>query len=70
MELLENTDTDADRAAALTRLLDHYPHLSYAAQVELEPHGKPMAPGPLRPCVIPERFSDCKSALSWFSAER
>jgi len=55
-ELLENTDTDADRSAALTRLLNHYPHLSYAAQVELKPRDKPIAPGPLRPGLTPERF--------------
>jgi len=69
-ELLENTDTDADRSAALTRLLNHYPHLSYAAQVELKPRDKPMVPGSLRPGVTADQFSDYKSALSWFSAER
>ena len=61
---------DADRSAALTRLLNHYPHLSYAAQVELKPRDKPMAPGSLRPGVTAEQFSDYKSALSWFSAKR
>jgi hypothetical protein len=69
-ELLENTDTDADRSAALTRLLNHYPHSRYAAQVELKPRDRPIAPGSLRPGVTTEQFSDYKSALSWLSAER
>jgi DNA-binding SARP family transcriptional activator len=35
-ELSDSTDTDTDRYEALARLLDHYQHSSYAAQVGLE----------------------------------
>jgi tetratricopeptide (TPR) repeat protein len=69
-ELLEDTDTDADRYEALARMLNHYLHSSYAAQVELKPHDESIAPGPPRPGVTPERFSDYESAMSWFSTER
>jgi tetratricopeptide (TPR) repeat protein len=68
-ELLADTDTDADRYAALARMLNHYLHSGHAAQVELKPHDESMAPGPPRPGVTPERFSDYESAMSWFSAE-
>jgi tetratricopeptide (TPR) repeat protein len=69
-ELREATDTEEARRAALVRLLDHYLHSSYAAQVELKPHREPIAPGGLHPGVTPERFSDYESAMSWFTAER
>jgi DNA-binding SARP family transcriptional activator len=69
-ELSDSTDTDTDRDEALARLLDHYQHSSYAAQVELEPHREPIAPSPPLPGVTPEQFSDYASAISWFAAER
>jgi DNA-binding SARP family transcriptional activator len=47
-ELSEESDSDADRHEALTRLLHHYLHSSYAAQVVLRPHREPIAPGPPR----------------------
>jgi DNA-binding SARP family transcriptional activator/tetratricopeptide (TPR) repeat protein len=62
-ELLQTTDTDTDCHEALARLLDHYLHSSYAAQVELEPHEEPIAPGQPPPGVTPERFSDHESAM-------
>ena len=69
-ELSDSTDTPADRYEALARLLDHYLHSSYVAQLELKPHREPIPPGPLRPGVTPERFADYESAMSWFTAER
>ena len=68
-ELSDSTDTDTDRHEALARLLDHYLHSSYAAQVELKPHREPIAPSPPLPGVTPEQFFDCASAISWFTAE-
>jgi len=47
-ELSERSDSSADRHEALTRLLQHYLHPSYAAQVVLRPHREPIAPGPPR----------------------
>lgn len=69
-ELSEGTDAGADRREALARLLSHYLHSGYAAQVELKPHRAPIAPGSPRPGVTPERFGDYESAMSWFTAER
>jgi tetratricopeptide (TPR) repeat protein len=69
-ELSERIDTDADRHQALDRLLHHYLHSSYAAQVTLRPHREPVASGPARPGVTPEEFPDHGSAMSWFTAER
>jgi hypothetical protein len=70
MELSERSDTDADRHEAQARLLHHYQHSSYAAQVMLRPHREPIAPGRPRPGVTPEGFSDHESAMSWLTAER
>ncbi len=67
-ELSESTD-NAERHGALARLLDHYLHSSYAAQLELKPHREPIAPGPPRPGVTPEQFPDYESAMSWLTAE-
>jgi DNA-binding SARP family transcriptional activator/tetratricopeptide (TPR) repeat protein len=69
-ELSERIDTDKDRYRALARLLHHYLHSSYTAQVKLKPHREPITPGPPRPGVTPEQFSDHESAMSWFTAER
>jgi tetratricopeptide (TPR) repeat protein len=68
-ELSERIDTGRDRHRALARLLHHYLHSSYAAQVKLKPHREPITPGPPWPGVTPEQFSDHESAMSWFIAE-
>lgn len=70
MELSQTTDTSTERREALARLLDHYLHSSFAAQVELKPRHERIAPGPPRPGVTPEQFSDYESAMAWFTAER
>ncbi len=60
-ELSDSTDTYTDGHETLARLLDHYLHSSYAAQVELKPHREPIAPSPPLPGVTPEQFSDYTS---------
>jgi len=52
-ELSDSTDTDTDQHEALARLLDHYQHSSYIAEVDLKPHREPIAPN--RP-QTPGRF--------------
>jgi DNA-binding SARP family transcriptional activator/tetratricopeptide (TPR) repeat protein len=69
-ELLESTDANTERRAALARLLDHYLHSSYAAQAALKLHPVPVALHRPRPGVTPEQFADYESAISWFTAER
>jgi tetratricopeptide (TPR) repeat protein len=70
IELSETADTDTNRREALARLLNHYLHSSYAAQVELKPHREPIAPGPPQLGVTPEQFCGYESAMSWFTAKR
>jgi hypothetical protein len=43
-ELSDSTDTDTDRHEALARLLDHYLHSRYAAEVELKPYVRAWGP--------------------------
>ena len=69
-ELLESTDADPERRAALARLIDHYLHSSYAAQAAPKPAPGPVALHRPRPGVTAEQFSDHESAMAWFSAER
>ena len=69
-ELLESTDPEMDRRAALARLLDHYLQSAQAAHAALKPRRRLTAPGQPRPGVSPEQFSDYASAMSWFTTER
>jgi DNA-binding SARP family transcriptional activator len=69
-ELLESTDPEMDRRAALARLLDHYLQSAQAAHAALKPRRRLTAPGQARPGVSPEQFSDYDSAMSWFTTER
>jgi len=61
---------DADRAAAVHRLLDHYLHTAHDADNLLEPSLDPITPGLPRAGVSPERHADPASAWAWFVAER
>ena len=62
-ELSERIDPEQDRHRALARLLHHYLHSGYAAQVKLKPHREPITPGPPRPGVTPEQFAQEISIL-------
>ena len=69
-ELLASTDLEIDRQTAPARLLDHYLHSVHAALLAVKPHRRLTAPGPPRPGVTPEQFTDYRSAMSWFISER
>jgi DNA-binding SARP family transcriptional activator/tetratricopeptide (TPR) repeat protein len=69
-ELLADTDLEIDRQTAPARLLDHYLHSAYAAELAVKPRRRLAPPGPPRPGVTPEQFPDDRSAMSWFVAER
>ena len=69
-ELLASTDLEIDRQTAPARLLDHYLHSVHAALLTVKPHRRLAAPGPPRPGVTPEQFTDYRSAMSWFISER
>ena len=59
-----------ERAAATDRLLDHYVHSAFDAQLRLDPVRRPIAVAPAVPGVTPERFADLPSAMAWFTVER
>jgi DNA-binding SARP family transcriptional activator/tetratricopeptide (TPR) repeat protein len=70
-DLTHATDTDAERRAATTRLLDHYTHTAHTADQHLDPAGDPV-PVPLTPPApgtTPEQLTD-QQALGWLDAER
>ncbi|WNV88415.1 BTAD domain-containing putative transcriptional regulator [Umezawaea sp. Da 62-37] len=68
-ELSRELDSDADRAAALDRLFDHYRHTAHRANLMLKPRLRfdpPPGPGP---GATPEAIEDDKHASRWFAAE-
>jgi DNA-binding SARP family transcriptional activator/tetratricopeptide (TPR) repeat protein len=69
-EQTRRVDTEAERAAATTRMLDHYLHTAYAADRLLDPVRDPIELAPPEPGVRPEAFDDDRHAEAWFGAER
>jgi DNA-binding SARP family transcriptional activator/tetratricopeptide (TPR) repeat protein len=70
-DLTHSTDTDAERRAATTRLLDHYTHTAHAADRLLNPARDPI-PLPLAAPAAgatPEQLASERAALGWLSAE-
>jgi DNA-binding SARP family transcriptional activator len=63
-------DTEADRRAALRRLLDHYLHSAHAADRRLIPQRDPITPPAPAAGVGPEVPADAAQAQAWFEAER
>jgi DNA-binding SARP family transcriptional activator len=63
-------EDDADRRAAVRRVLDHYLHTAYAADRRLNPHRHPIELAPPAPGIHPEPIEDERQAADWFAAER
>jgi tetratricopeptide (TPR) repeat protein len=70
IEVAEATDSPAERAAALTRLLDHLVHTAYPATLLIDPNQTPTPIDPPSPGVTPDPISDRHQALAWFDTER
>ena len=68
-ELVHLHDEDADRQAALRRLLDFYTHTACAADLLLDPHRAPIPLDPPAPGVHPYPLPDAPAALAWLDAE-
>jgi len=68
-ELVHKADPETSRRATVHRILDHYLHTAYAADLQLDPHRDSIVPAPPRPGVTPEAFADLNQALAWFTAE-
>jgi DNA-binding SARP family transcriptional activator/tetratricopeptide (TPR) repeat protein len=68
-DLTHATDPDADRLAAVHRMLDHYLHTAHAADRLLHPARDPITLPPPGPDVTPEQPVDHHQAFAWFAAE-
>jgi DNA-binding SARP family transcriptional activator/DNA-binding XRE family transcriptional regulator len=62
-------DSDADRMAAIGRVLDHYLHTADQASAALYSNYTQLTRTP-RPRVVPEEIGDPGQAAEWFKAER
>ena len=69
-ELSRELDSDADREAALARLLDHYRQTAHRGHVLLKPRLVLDAPPPPLPGVRPEVAEGDKEAYEWLATER
>ncbi|HTW04786.1 MAG TPA: tetratricopeptide repeat protein [Streptosporangiaceae bacterium] len=68
-EQAEATDSQADRRAAVHRMLDHYLHTGFAAAVLLAPSRDRITIAEPHSAVTPERLVDHEQAMSWLQAE-
>jgi DNA-binding SARP family transcriptional activator len=68
-ELTQAADSEAERHAAVGRMLDHYLHTACAAAMRLHPTRKPITLGALPAGVEPEHIGTAGQALAWFEAE-
>ncbi|WP_433301021.1 tetratricopeptide repeat protein [Actinoplanes sp. CA-030573] len=71
-ELARRHDPSPERRAALTRLLDHYTHTAYQADLVLNPSRAPipMTLGEPADDARPSPLGDMKAALTWLTGER
>jgi DNA-binding SARP family transcriptional activator len=63
-------DTEPDRRAAITRLLDYYLRTAHAAAMLLNPARDPLTLGPPEPGVVTAPMATRDQAISWFEAEQ
>jgi DNA-binding SARP family transcriptional activator len=68
-EQTHHIDSQADRAAATGRMLDHYLHTAAGAALLLDPAMEPVVLAPPRPGAAPGQPADHRQALAWFEAE-
>jgi len=68
-ELAEQVDDEADRRAALHRLLDHYAHTAHRAAELVHPPSDPVRLPDPQPGVALAELSDRPGALAWLGAE-
>jgi len=64
-----DTDTEAEREAAVDRVLGHYLHTAGPGSVKLDPSRELISLAPPRPGTDPERLADYRQALAWFEEE-
>ena len=64
-----DADTEPDRAAAVTRLLDHYLHTGYAAARLIYEWRDPVILTPISLGAAAESFDGYQQAMTWFETE-
>ncbi|GAB3841171.1 tetratricopeptide repeat protein [Dactylosporangium cerinum] len=69
-ELFRETELPAERAAAVSRLLQHYLHSALHAQSELKSHFRIEPPLPPPDGVVAERQGSLDNAHGWFDRHR
>ncbi|MBB5873627.1 tetratricopeptide (TPR) repeat protein [Allocatelliglobosispora scoriae] len=69
VELLIETEEEADRDAATRRMLDHYLGIACTAALLIEPHRDPITPLTADPTAVPLELADRDQAFAWFTAE-
>jgi DNA-binding SARP family transcriptional activator/tetratricopeptide (TPR) repeat protein len=62
-------DSEADRHAAIHRMLDHYLHTAYAAALVINRARGTLDLAPIQPGAVPEAIDGHDQALAWFTAE-
>ena len=65
----ERHDPDAERRAAVHRVLDHYLHTAMAASNRFSPFRAPLQLADPQPGVLPADMTDKEQAMAWFDAE-
>jgi DNA-binding SARP family transcriptional activator/tetratricopeptide (TPR) repeat protein len=68
-ELAHGLDTDAERRAALHRMLDHYLHTAHTADRLVDAHRSPITLTPPQPGVTPDELDGFAQAMAWFAVE-
>jgi tetratricopeptide (TPR) repeat protein len=68
-EAAERQDDEAERDAAVRRVLDHYLHTAMAASQRFSPFRSPLRLAAPAPGVIPAEMADKDQAMAWFEAE-
>ena len=69
-ERAQADEDDAERHAAIHRMLDHYLHTAHPAALLIHPTSRTITPPPLQPGVEPQCLADIGQAQAWFEAER
>jgi DNA-binding SARP family transcriptional activator len=69
-ERAQADDSEAERGAAIHRMLDHYLHTAYPAAMLVHPSRRPVTPPAPRSGAEPEHLADKAQVMAWFEAER
>jgi DNA-binding SARP family transcriptional activator/tetratricopeptide (TPR) repeat protein len=68
-EQTRQIDSEADRRAAVHRMLDHYLHTAVAAEALIAPGRRQPSLPPIQPGSAPQSLADDSQAFAWFQAE-